>query len=112
MSFSGGQLTTDLHIKSTDKHQCLHYTSAHRDHTKRSTVFSQALRVSRICSNEIDFERHLDYIKSWFQSRGYPKHLVQKEMNKVLFDKENSNTKQNKPKRVPFVVTYHPLSSR
>ena len=29
-------MTTDGHIKSTDKHQYLHYTSAHPDHTKRS----------------------------------------------------------------------------
>ena len=35
VSFSGGQLTTDLHIKSTDKHQYLHYVSARSDHTKR-----------------------------------------------------------------------------
>ena len=49
---------------------------AHPDHTKRSIVFSQALRVSRICSNKTDFERHLDDMKSWSQARGYPKHLV------------------------------------
>ena len=30
-------------------------------------------------------------------------------MNKVRFNKENSNTKQSKSKRVTFVVTYHPL---
>ena len=83
VSLSGGQLTTDLHIKSTDKHQYLDYTSAHPDHTKHSTVFSQALRVSRICSNDRDFERHLDDMESLFQARGYPKNLVQKEMSKV-----------------------------
>ena len=44
VSLSGGQLSTDLHIKSTDKHQYLHYTSAHPEHTKCSIVFSQALR--------------------------------------------------------------------
>ena len=81
--FSGGQLTTGLHIKSTDKHKYLHYTSVRPNHTKCSIVFSPALRVSRICSNKKDFERHLDDMKSWFQARGYPKHLVQKEMNKV-----------------------------
>ena len=48
-------------------------------------------------------------MKSWFQARGYPKHLVQKEISKVQFNKENSNTKQSKSKRVIFVVTYHPL---
>ena len=109
MSLSSGQLTTDLHSKFTDKHQYLHYTSAHPDHTKRSIVFSQALRVRRICSNKTDFERHLDDMESWFQARGYPKRVVQKEMSKVRFNKENSNTKQNKSKRVTFVVIYHPL---
>ena len=78
---SAGELTTELHIKSIDKSQYLHYTSAHREHTKRSIVFSQALRFGRICSNETDFEKHLDYMESWVQTRGYPKHLVEKEMN-------------------------------
>ena len=40
VSLSRGQLTTDLHIKST--HQYLPYTSAHPDHTKGSIVFSKA----------------------------------------------------------------------
>ena len=109
VSLSGGQMTTDLHIKSTDKHQYLHYTSTHPDHTKGSIVFSQALRISRICSNKTDFERHLSDMESWFQARGYPKHLVLKEMRKVRFNKENSNTKQSESKRVTLAVTYHPL---
>ena len=109
MSFSGGQLTTDLHIQSTNKHQHLHYTSAYPDHTKRSTVFSQTWRVSRTCYNKTDFERHLDDMKSWFQARSDHKHLSQKEMSKGRFNKENSNTKQSKSKGVTFVVTYHPL---
>ena len=109
VSFSRGQLTTYLHIPSTNKHQHLHYISAHPDHTKRSIVFSQTLRVSRTCYNKTDFERYLDDMKSWFQARSYPKHLPRKEMGKVRFNKENSNTKQSKSKGVTFVVTYHPL---
>ena len=105
MNLSGGKLTTDLHIKFTDKHQYLHYTSAYPDHTKRSIVFSQALRVSRIRCNKTDFERHLDDMKSWFQARSYPKHLAQKEMSKVRFNKKISNTKQSKSKGVTFFVT-------
>ena len=84
---------------------------AHPDHTKPSVIFSQALRVSRICSNKTDFERHLDagYKKSWFQARGYPKHLVQKEMSKVRLYKENINNKQSKSERVTFLVKYYTL---
>ena len=94
---------------SVDKYQYLHYTSAHPDHTKSFILSRQALRFSRICSNKTDFERRLNEIKSWFQARGCPKHLFEKEMNKVWFNKKNSNTKQSKSKRVGFVVTYHPL---
>ena len=39
---SNGYLSTDLHIKSTDRHQLLHYTSSHPDHTKRSIVYSRS----------------------------------------------------------------------
>ena len=87
----------------------MHYISAHPDHTKRSNVFSQVLRVSRTCYNKTDFERHLDDMKSWLQAKSYPKHLAQKEMSQGRFNKENSNTKQSKSKGVTFVVTYHPL---
>ena len=48
-------------------------------------------------------------MKSWFQAGSYPKHFAKKEMRKVRFNKENSNTKQSKSKGVTFVVTYHPL---
>ena len=45
-----GKKSTDLFVKSTDRHQFLHYTSSHPEQAKRLIVFSQALRVSRICS--------------------------------------------------------------
>ena len=61
ISLSGNKLTTDLHSKSTDKHQYLHYTSAHPAHTKCSIIYSQALRMSSICSYKTDFEKHRGY---------------------------------------------------
>ena len=36
VSLSNRDLSTDLHIKSTDRHQFLHNTSSHPDHTKHS----------------------------------------------------------------------------
>ena len=78
ISLSGNKKTTDLHTKSTDKHQYLHYTSAHPTHTKRSILYSQALRMSKICYYKTDFEKHLVDMKSWFQARGYPSDLVKR----------------------------------
>ena len=63
VSLSNGDLSTDLHIKSTDRHQFLHYISSHPNHTKRCSIYSQALRISRICSNKSDFLKHLESMK-------------------------------------------------
>ena len=101
------KIETDLHVKSTDRHQYLHYTSSHREHTKRSIVFSQGLKVSRICSQGEDFTKHTTEMRSWFYKRGYPKGLVEKEMRKVKFSGYTRRNKREK-KGVPFVITYHP----
>ena len=52
---SNVHLLTDMHIKSSDRHQFEHFTSSHPDHTKRSIIYRQALRISRISSNKSDF---------------------------------------------------------
>ena len=96
LSLSGNKLTTDLHTKSTVKHQYSHYTSVYPAHTKRSIIYSQALRMSRICFYKTDFEKHLVDMKSWFQARRYPSGMVQKEMNKVKF---SGNWDKNKTKK-------------
>ena len=61
VKFLYGQIITDLHIKASDCHQYPHYTPS-----KRSIVYSQTLRVTRICSFEEDFERHRNQMKLWF----------------------------------------------
>ena len=92
--FSDGNISTDLYVKPTERHQFLHYTLSHPDHTKRSIVCSQALRIRRICSEKSDFLEHLEKMKSW---------------EKVKFASKNRNTKRGKSlKVVPFVMTYHP----
>ena len=49
-------------------------------------------------------------MKSWFQARGYPSSLIQKEMNKVKFSgHQDKNKAKKKSKGVPLVITFHPL---
>ena len=100
------KLTTTLHIKSTDRHQYLHYTSSHQEYTKGSVVFSQILRNSRLCSAENDFKNDRSQMKYWFLKRGYPEKLIENEMRKVKFCKEEI-TKTKGVRGIPFVVTYH-----
>ena len=59
-----GKISTDLYIKSTDRHQYLHFTSSHPNHTKRSIVYSQGLRIKKICFEKEDFLKHMREMKS------------------------------------------------
>ena len=95
-------------VKSTDRHQYLQYSSSHPEPTKRSIVFSKNLRVSRICSCEMDFQDHCLQMRSWFLKRKYPEKLIDNEMKKVRFFPANLQNKKRE-KGVPFVVTYHPI---
>ena len=89
------------------RHQYLHYASSHPGHTKRSVVFSQTLRFSRLCSEENDFKNYRSRMKSWFLKRGYPEKLIEDEMRKVKFGKEGIK-KAKGVKGIPFVFTYRP----
>ena len=55
VSLSENKLYTDLYIKPTGRHQYLHYSSSHPDHTKKSIIYSQTLTLSRLCFKEINF---------------------------------------------------------
>ena len=76
MELSNNKLSNGLYIKSTDRHQYLHYTSSNPEHTKKSVVYSQALTLSRTCSEE-DFEKHTCEMKSWFLQRVYLQKLIE-----------------------------------
>ena len=107
ISLSEGRLFSDLYIKSTDCHQYFHYLSSHPEHTKRSIIYSQTLRIINICSLQKDFKKHTSMLRHWFLKRGYPAKIVNAEMKKVKLSKSmHKNIK--KETGVPFVVTYHP----
>ena len=63
ITVSERKLKTTLHRKSADCYECLHYASSHPEHTKHSVVFSQTLRVSRLCSEENDFKNYRSQMK-------------------------------------------------
>ena len=108
VSLTRGKLSADLHIKPTDCHQYLHYSSGHPEYTKRSIVYSQLLHVSWICSHENDFNPHKSNMKIWFQKRGYPENIIENEMKKVKFPSCNKAQRKN-IKGIAFAVTYHSL---
>ena len=46
-------------------------------------------------------------MKVWFLARDYPINVVNEQINKVVFGK-NQPSRKNSENGIPFVVTYHP----
>ena len=107
VSLRNGAIHTGLYIKPTDSHQYLHYQSSHPLHIKTSIPYSQTLRVNRICSSEKDFKTHVSHMEEWFLVRGYPEIVVNNQIDKVVFGRDQSVDK-NLKSGIPFVTTYHP----
>ena len=108
---TNGVMTTDLYSKPTDGHQYLHYESCHAEHIKRSIIFSQTLRLRRICTEKKDLLRNVEELKQWFGRRGYPSNLIKSQVSRALEDKSSlnvDNSKNDKKVGVPLVVTFHP----
>ena len=91
VGIKNGNITTDLYVRDTDRHQYFHYFSAQPNVTKIS-VFSQPLRLRRLSAFGKDFERHIAEIKQCFDKRDYPQDLINSEIDKVQFPYVGKNT--------------------
>ena len=83
-------------------------SSSHPNHIKNSIIYSQALRLSNICTYEEDFDKHALNMKSWFLERGYSKQMIDSQMGKVKFGQRLKFGSKQVRFGVPFVITYHP----
>ena len=73
------------------------------NHTKRSIVYRQGLRVTRICS-----EKAYEGDEVMVPQAGLSENIVDQELGKVK-SSESSRRTNKKDKGVCLVVTYHPL---
>ena len=106
LSLRNGVIHTDLYIKPTDCHHYLQYQYSHPLHIKTSITFSQALRVNRICSSEKDFKTHVSHMEEWLLARGYSEIVVNNQIDKVVFGRDQS-VKKILESGIPFITTYY-----
>ena len=110
------QLITDLYIKPTDTHQYLHASSCHVYHCKKSIPYSQALRLSRICSENYLFDKRCNDLEMRLKERGYSDKLVRQQILNARKLKKaeilNKPKDKIKEKRLVLNVTYHPAFSK
>ena len=111
---TGSSLETSLFTKPTDSHCYLQFESFHPPHIKHSIIFSQFLRIKRICSTEVDQSRHMIEFAGYLLNRGYPFKLIDKYFRKVQpMDRDSLLLYRSRTenKRIPLTITYHPKLS-
>ena len=77
-----GKLETKLYRKESDRQAYLHRKSEHPECLKRSTPFSQALRLRQICSTNNEFQDSCDKLRNKLIERGYKQQ--ERRMQKIL----------------------------
>ena len=78
-----GKLITDLHVKQTDSHQYLDPSSCHPCHCTKLIPYSQALRINRICSENISFDVWYNELEEWLIKRNYNRTVARKQILKA-----------------------------
>ena len=105
-------LSTSVYYKPTDNHQFLHFDSAHPLSLKKSIVYSQCLRIKRICSDKEDFNIEISNLIHFFLSNGYPMSIIKNGIEKANKSKREDLLTYNSKKssdRIPLVLEHHPL---
>ena len=107
---SKNQITTTLYKKSTDRQSYLHHKSYHPTSTKKSIPYSQALRLSRVCSEDDDYHSQLLLLKEKFLEKGYTDQEITTQFNKAtsIAREETLTYKVKKPfNKMVFSTTYN-----
>ena len=90
-------------------------TSCHPTHTKRTISLSLALRLRRICSTDNFFNERCRELTNFLESRGYSRHTLKKEINRVRSIPRNEILKprpqNNNSDKTPFVTAFNPALS-
>jgi hypothetical protein len=107
-SLSDGELSTDLYSKPTDTNQYILPSSCHPPQVTKSIPYSQALRISRICSTDESLKKRLGQLKNHLK-RSYKQSVINQSFSKAHKITRSSllqHKEKQKCKRTPCVLTY------
>ena len=114
------KLYSSLYKKPADTDALLHYRSYHPDTTKRSIVYTQALRYRRLITKDEQLQTELQKLRTTLTARGYLKTIIDKGFARIktltqhdlLFPTNRSQanyslTHAQRPRILPFIIPYH-----
>ncbi|CAJ0955519.1 unnamed protein product [Ranitomeya imitator] len=110
---SDGSVCTDVFRKPTSTNSYLHAESSHPVSTIRGIPIGQFLRVKRICSNDILFEKQCEELTRRFEDRGYSRRMIRRGYRRAKSTTRNELLYTNKikerkdEKQVRFISTFN-----
>ena len=69
VNIQSGVLSTNLFVNPTETHQFLDPTSSHFYYCQKGMPYSQELRLNKICSDNINFDKRCNELESWLLKR-------------------------------------------
>ena len=105
------RIHTTLYTKPTDTGNYLHSRPSHPKHLKENLPYSQALRLKRICSEEIEYHKNCTKMRDNFIERGYSRSLITNQIEKANKKSRNETLtyKTNRTNnRIPLTTTFNP----
>ena len=104
-------LQTRIYWKTTDRQNYLHKASEHPPPLKESLVYSQALRIKRLCSDNEEYTSSTELLVRSFISRGYDHEKVVMQIGKVDDTSRDEllkpDAKKIRKNRTPFITNYN-----
>ena len=100
---------TSVFTKPTDRKAYVHKRSYHPKSTKEAIAYGQALRLRRICSEDVDFWQAAERLRNDLVRRGYDDKRTRDEINRAaVLDRRSLRTYKEKTNsnRTPLVITY------
>lgn len=116
ISHKEGKIVTKNYFKDVDCNSFLHFSSNHHKQWLKNVPYGQFRRIRRNCTNDADFERQSEILKTRFKEKHYPAKLINDAYEKTdrLTQKiclnGNKNTEKDKNKlqyKISFITTYN-----
>jgi hypothetical protein len=102
-------LTSKLYKKPTDTLSLLNFNSNHPRHQKIGIIYSQALRLNRLISDENVLRKELKNLTITLITKNYPLHIINHHISKALQKTQTELINQQKPQTIQDinVITYN-----
>ncbi len=105
------QIVTDIHYKTTDTKQYLHFKSSHPRHTKINVPFNLARRICTIVSDDTTKKTRLEELKTYLAKQEYPLELIISGINRansIPLEELRQTSPKSNTDIIPYVTTFNP----